>query len=85
MVFRQPAPTPESWYDAYADLGGRMPPRLAVYRSALRARDAAQMALELAMDGADCDVPRAIKCLDRCAEIAGRAGDWAKNRNGETE
>lgn len=85
MVFRQPAPVPESWYDPYAELGGRMPSRRAVYRSALRARNQAQMALELAMDGADCDVPRAIKCLDRCAEIAGRAGDWAKSKNGKSE
>lgn len=82
MVFRQPALGPQSWYDPFADLGGRMPPRGSVYRSALRARDEAQMALELAIDGPDCDVPRAIKCLDRCAEIAGRAGDWAKTKNG---
>ena len=48
-----------------------MPGRVSVYTLARRVREEVQMAMELAMDGPRCDVPRAMDHLDRARAYLG--------------
>lgn len=55
-----------------SDLGPTAQPRWRVYKAAREAGALVQSAIELAMDGPRCDVPRALAQLDRArAVIAG--------------
>jgi hypothetical protein len=58
-------------YDPYGDIGPTVPGQRSVYAMARRVREEAQMAMELALDGPRCDVPRAMQYLDRARSILG--------------
>lgn len=57
--------------DPYGDIGPTVCGRRSVYIMARRVREEAQMAMELALDGPRCDVPRAMQYLDRARSILG--------------
>lgn len=57
--------------DPYGDIGPTVRGQRSVYVMARRVREEAQMAMELAMDGPRCDVPRAMQYLDRARSILG--------------
>lgn len=57
--------------DAFADLGPTAPARGSVYSMARKVREEVQIAMELAIDGPRCDVPRAMQHLDRARSILG--------------
>jgi hypothetical protein len=48
-----------------------MPARVSVYSLARQVREETQIAMELAMDGPKCDVPRAMDHLDRARALLG--------------
>jgi hypothetical protein len=57
--------------DSYADIGPTIPAQRSVYSMARKVREEVQIAMELAMDGPKCDVPRAMQYLDRARAILG--------------
>lgn len=63
----------DNYSDPYADIGPTVPGQRSVYAMARRVREEAQMAMELALDGPRCDVPRAMQYLDRARSILGEA------------
>lgn len=57
--------------DPFTDIGPALPARTSVYTKARKAREELQMAMDLAMDGPRCDVPRAMQHMDRARSILG--------------
>lgn len=57
--------------NAYSDIAPATPSRGSVYSLARRAREELQMAMELAIDGPHCDVPRAQDHIDRARALLG--------------
>lgn len=63
----------DNYSDPFADIGPSMPSRGSVYALARRVREEAQIAMELAIDGPKCDVPRAVQHLNRARSILGES------------
>lgn len=61
--------------NAYSDIAPCTPSRGSVYSLARRAREELQMAMELAIDGPHCDVPRAQIHIERARAILGPMAD----------
>lgn len=59
---------------AWHDDQPTMPPRVSVYTLARRVREEMQIAMEYALDGPKCDVPRAMDHLDRARALLGDVG-----------
>ena len=59
--------------NAWAEDQPRIASRGSVYSLARRVREEMQIAMELAMDGPKCDVPRAMDHLDRARALLGNA------------
>lgn len=57
--------------NAYSDIAPTAPSRTSVYALARRVREAAQAAMEHAIDGPHCDVPLAMQHLERARAILG--------------
>lgn len=57
--------------DPFSDVGPVLPARTSVYAKARKAREELQMAMDLAMDGPRCDVPKAMQHVDRARSILG--------------
>lgn len=61
--------------NAYSDISPTTPSRGSVYGLARRVREAAQAAMEHAIDGPHCDVPLAMQHLERARAILGMVDD----------
>jgi hypothetical protein len=61
--------------NAWADIAPVTPSRISVYSLARRVREEVQLAMELAIDGPHCDVPRAQAHLDRARALLGPVSD----------
>lgn len=61
--------------NAYSDISPTTPSRGSVYGLARRVREAAQAAMEHAIDGPHCDVPLAIRHLDRARAMLGKISE----------
>lgn len=55
----------------WSDNGPQTPARTSIYMQARKVRERAQLAMDLAIDGPRCDVPRAMQHLDAARAILG--------------
>jgi len=60
---------------AWGDIAPVVQSRGSVYSLARRVREEVQLAMELAIDGPNCDVPRAQRHLDAARALLGRLPD----------